>query len=131
MVGHRAAAVRNQEAQGGEVAEQIALQQLHESGGVGVQIMRAGGVEAVVAAGGNVNHGGDVVFHHFFVNRIPIFIGQRRRSPMAAGRIGVEVDADVAVFVDTAFQLGNAGFDGYARALRQHRHRHEMLGKQL
>ena len=45
VVGHRAAAVRDDELQVGEVAEQIALEQLHEGRGVGVQVVVAGGVE--------------------------------------------------------------------------------------
>ena len=74
MVGHRAAAVRNQKAQRWEFFEQIAGQALHEGGGVGVQIMCASRVEAGVAAGGDVDHRGDVVFDHLFVDRIPGFV---------------------------------------------------------
>ena len=40
VVGHGAAAVRNDQPQGGEVGEQVALDQLHEGGGVGVEVVR-------------------------------------------------------------------------------------------
>ena len=45
------AAMRDQELQRREILEQIRSQALHEGGGVGVQVVRAGGVEAGIAAG--------------------------------------------------------------------------------
>src|SRR5688572_9555268 len=46
---HRAAAMRNDEPQAREVAEQVALDQLHEGGGVGVEVVRAGVMEIGIA----------------------------------------------------------------------------------
>jgi hypothetical protein len=59
--------------------------------------------------GRDVDHGRDAVLDHLFVDRVPVAVVERRRSPVAAGGIGVEVDADEAVFLDALFQLGNAG----------------------
>ena len=123
--------MRNQEAQRREVLEQVAGQALHEGRGVGVQVMRAGGVEAGVAAGADVDHGRDVVLDHLFVDRVPVAVRQRRAGPVAAGRIGVQVDADVAIFLHALFEFGNAGARINARALRQHGHRHKVVREQL
>ena len=42
VVGHRAAAVRDHEAERREPREQVALDELHEHGRVGVEVVRAG-----------------------------------------------------------------------------------------
>jgi hypothetical protein len=94
VIGHRAAAMRDQEFQRREVLEKVRGQALHESRGVGVQVMRARGVKAGVAAGRNVDHGGDVELHHLLVNRVPVPVRQRRRSPVPARRVGIEIDTN-------------------------------------
>jgi hypothetical protein len=131
VVRHRAAAVRNDKAQRGEISEQVRGQALHEGGGVRVQVVRAGGVEGAVAAGGHVHHGRDVVLHHFFVDGVPVAVGQRRAGPVAAGRVRVEVDADKAVVLDAAFQLRNGGGRIDAGRLRQHGGADEVVREQL
>ena len=108
VVRHRAAAVWNKEAQRREVLEQIAGQALHEGRRVGVQVMGASGVKAGVATGTHMDHGGDVVLHHLFVERVPVPVAQRRRSPVPTRWVRVQVDADIAKFPDAFFQLGNA-----------------------
>ncbi|MCY1169168.1 hypothetical protein D9M73_91870 [compost metagenome] len=50
---------------------------------------------------------------------------------MAARRIGVQVDADVAVLLNTLHQFGNAGFRVHARRLRQHGRRHKVVREKL
>src|SRR5256885_4940825 len=50
----------NDEAQRGKIPEQIALDELHERRGVGVDVMRAGGVEIRIARGGDVDHRRDI-----------------------------------------------------------------------
>ena len=45
MVGHRAAAVRDDQRSVGKSLNRSACQELHERGGVGVEVVRAGGVE--------------------------------------------------------------------------------------
>ena len=104
--------------------------QLHERRGVGVDVVRAGGVEARVAARADVDHRRDVVLDHLLVDRVPVPVGQRRRRPVAARRIGVQVDRHGAVLLDALVELGDAGLGGDARALRQHRRRDEVVGEQ-
>src|ERR1035437_7937752 len=128
VIGHRAAAMRNQEFQPREVLEQVRGQALHEGRGVGVQVMRAGGVKAGVAAGGNVDHGGDVELHHLLVDRVPLSVRQRRRGPVPARRVRIEVDADATILLDAFLQLRNAGLGVYARRLRQHRRATKLSG---
>ena len=78
-----------------------------------------------------MHHRGYVPLHHLLVDRVPPAVGQRRARPMAAGRVGVEIDGDEAVVPDTRLKLGNAGLRLDARALRQHRRADEMVGKQF
>ena len=131
VIGRGAAAVRNDEAQRREILEQVALNELHHRGRVGVDVMGAGGVEAGVAAGRDMHHRRDVPLHHLLIDWIPVPIGQRRARPVAAGRIGVEIDGDEAVVPDAFFEFGNASLRIDAWALRQHRRADEMVGKQL
>ena len=93
--------------------------------------MGAGSVETGVAAGRDVHHRRDVPFHHLLVDRIPVSVGQRRARPVAAGRIGVEIEGDEAVVPDACLELGNTSLRIDAGALRQHRRANEMVGKQL
>ena len=58
VVGDRAAPVRDDQLQVREVLEQVRLQELHERGGIGVEVVRAGGVEDRVVHPGDVHHGG-------------------------------------------------------------------------
>ena len=130
MVRRGAAAMGHDEAQLREIPEQIALDELHHGGGIGVDVMRARGVEAGVATGRYVDHRGNVVFDHLLVDRIPVAVGQRRRLPVSAGRIRVQIDSDEAELLDAFFEFGNAGGGINARTLRQHRCPDEMPGKQ-
>ena len=131
VIRHGTAAMGNQKTQRGEVLEQVAGQALHEGGGVGIQIMRTGGVKAGIATGADVNHGGNVVLHHLLVNGVPVFVTQRGRCPVATTWIRVQVDADVAIFFDAFFQLGDAGFGVYAGRLRQHGGADEVVREKL
>ena len=123
--------MRNQEFQGGEVFEQVRSEALHKSCGVGIQIVRASRVEATVAAGAHVDHGGDVVFHHFFVDGVPVFVAQGRRCPVTARRIGVQVDTHIAILFHAALQLWNTGSGIHTWRLGQHGHRHKVVWEQL
>ena len=89
----------------GEVREEVALDELHERRRVGVDVVRAGGVEVRVADCRDVDHRRHVELDHLFVDRIPVAVGQRRASPAAAARIGVEVAADEAELVDASLEL--------------------------
>jgi hypothetical protein len=46
VVGDRAAAVRDDQLQVRELLEQVGLEELHEGGGVGVEVVQSGGDEA-------------------------------------------------------------------------------------
>jgi hypothetical protein len=109
VVRHRAAAVRNDEAQGGEVREQVALDELHERRGVGVEVVRAGGVEGRVDARADMDHRRDVVLHHLLVDGVPGAVGERWRGPVAARGVGVEVDRHGAELLYAAGEFGDAG----------------------
>ena len=80
MIRRRAAAMRNDEAHAGKVLEQIALNELHHRGRVGVDVVGAGCMEAGIAARRDVHHRRDVVLDHLFVDRIPVSVGQWRDS---------------------------------------------------
>ncbi len=69
VVGHGASAVRDQETQGRKLLEQIGGQALHEGRGVGIEVVRPGGVETRVAAGRHMDHGRNVVLDHLLVDR--------------------------------------------------------------
>ena len=131
VVRNRATAVRNQKLQRREVFEQITRQALHECCRVGIQIMRASGVEAGVATGTDVNHGRNVVLHHLLVDRVPVLVGKWWRCPMTTRWVGVQVDADVAVLLHTFDQFRNAGFRVNAWALRQHGHGYKVVREKL
>ncbi len=56
VIRHRPAAVRNDHPQPGEIREQIGLQELHEGGGVRVQVVRTRRMEIRIAGGADVHH---------------------------------------------------------------------------
>ena len=119
VIRHRAAAVRNDEFQGREILEDVRCQELHEGGGVAVDVVRARRVEVRIAGAAHVDHGGNFKLHHLFVNRIPPAVEQGRIGPHAAGRIGVEVQADEAEFLDATLEFGNAVLRRHPGRLRQ------------
>ena len=112
MKRHRAAAVRDDELQRRKILEQVGEDELHERHGVGVEIVRAGGVHRRIAAAADVDHRRHVQLDHLFVERIPPFVGERRRVEVAARRIGIEIAADEAKLVDAALELGGREFFG-------------------
>ena len=124
----RAAPVWNDESQRGKILEQIALDQLHERRCVGVDVVSPGGVERRHAAPADVDHGGHVQLHHLFVKRIPPFIRDRRRVPVTARRIWIEIAPDEAEFHHAPLQFPDAIIRSHARRLRQLAHAHEVLG---
>ena len=111
----------------GKSREQVALYELHERCGVGVEVVRAGGVEGGVDAGADVDHRREVVLDQLLVERVPGTVGQRRRGPVPARRVGVEVDGDGAELLDAAGQFRDTGGRVDARRLRQHARRCEPL----
>ena len=78
-----------------------------------------------------MDHRRHVELDHLLVDRVPPAVGQRRRVPVAARRIGVEVAADEAELVDAALQLGDAAPAVDAGRLRQLAHADEVLREQL
>jgi hypothetical protein len=80
----RAAAVRDDQFECREILEQVGHNQLHEGHRIGIEIIGAGRMHGRIAAAGNVNHRRHVELDHFFVERIPPFVGQGRRVEIAA-----------------------------------------------
>ena len=105
-------------------------QELHERGGVGIDVVRAGGVEIRIAGGADVHHRRHVQLDHLFVQRIPVPVGERRRVPVPAGGVGIEVAADEAQFLHAALELRGAVGRRHARRLRQLADADEVLGIQ-
>ena len=119
VIGHGPAAMRDDEFQGRKILEQIGGQELHEGGGVAVDVMRAGGVEVRVAGGADMHHRWHFELDHLLVERIPPPIGHRRVLPVAAGRVRVEIAADETQFLDAALEFFDAVGRRHARRLRQ------------
>jgi hypothetical protein len=130
VVGHRAAPVGDHQPEAREVTEEVALHQLHEGRGVGVEVVRAQRVEVRVARRRDVDHCRDVELHQRLVKGIPIGVGQRLRRPEAAGRIGVEVAAHEPEVLNAPAELGDRVVERAARGLRQLADADEVLGKE-
>ena len=77
-----------------------------------------------------MHHRGHVELDHGFVHRIPIAVGQRRRGPLAATRVGVEVEPDEA-HVHGTTQLGDRGVERVAGELRQLTDTDERVGVEV
>src|SRR3569833_1390472 len=108
MKRYGAATVWDDEAQGREVLEQVGGQKLHERSRISVDVVSAGGMEVRVAGGAHVHHCGHVELNHLFVQRVPVPIGERRRVPMSARRIGIQIAANESQFLHTPFELRGA-----------------------
>ena len=127
---HRAAAVRDDELELGELLEHVRQDELHHRHGVGVEIVRAGGVLRRIAAAGDVDHRRHVELDHLLVERIPPFVGERRRVEIAARRIGIEIAADDAELLHAALELLDRRGRRLALRLRQLAHADEVLREQ-
>ncbi len=103
----------------GKSLEEVGRQELHERRRVGVDVVRAGRVEARVARGAHVDHRRHVELDHLLVERVPPAVGQRRLLPVPARRIRVQVAADHPELVHAALELGDAALGLHARRLRQ------------
>ncbi len=112
----------------GKVLEEVRQQELHEGRRVGVDVVRAGGVEARVARRADVHHRRHVELDDLLVQRIPPAVGERRLLPVPARRIGIEVAADEPQLVDAALELGNAILGAHARRLGQLADADEVVG---
>ena len=130
VVRHRAAAVGDDPPEPREVAHEAGRQRLDERGGVGAEVVRAGGLELRVARRRDVDHPRHVELAHRLPQRPPRPVGQRRPGPVATGRVGVDVAPDEPELLDAAAQFGNAGVDGRTRRLGQLAHRREVVGVQ-
>ena len=128
MEWRRAAAVGNDQLQGREILEQVAHDQLHERRGIGVDVVRAGAMKGGIARRAHMDHRRDVKLDHLLIEFVPPAVGKRRRRPVAAGRIGIEIASDEAELVDTALELLDAAVWGHPRRLRQLAHPDEIVG---
>ncbi len=125
--GHRAAAVRDDQLQAREILEQIAHDELHERGGVGIDVVGAGAVKAGIARGADVHHRRHVKLHQLLIKLVPPPIGQRRRRPIATRGIGIEIAADKTELLHAALQLADAAVRRHTRRLRQLAHADEVV----
>ncbi len=91
MVRNRSATVWDHKPQIREPAKQVALHQLHEDGGVGIQVVGSGRMHAGITRGRNVDHRRYPEFGHGFVERVPVLVGNTRRTPVAPGWVRVQV----------------------------------------
>jgi hypothetical protein len=55
-----------------------------------------------------VDHRRHVELDHLLVERIPEAVGERRRRPVSARRVGIQIAADESELVDAALQLLDA-----------------------
>ena len=65
------------------------------------------------------------------VERVPERIGQRRRGPVAAGGVGVQVAADEPHLADAALELGDRAVERGAARLRQLADGREVVGVKI
>src|SRR5262249_25289337 len=59
--------------------------------------------------------------------RIPILVRQRRSRPVASRRIGIQIAADEAQFMNAPFEFCNRIFRGYTGRLRQLANAYKIL----
>ena len=108
VIRNRAAAVRDDELQIGEIREDVRLHQLHECSRIGAQIVRTRRLEIRrVACPADMNHAGDLELAHLFVKRIPISITEGRPCEKTPGRVRIHVASDEAELVYRPFELTN------------------------
>src|SRR3954468_20274952 len=80
--------------------------------------MRAGAVKIRIDRGADMHHRRHVELDQLLENRIPPGIGQRRFAAIAAGGVGIAIEADESVRLNAALHLVDA--IGWANArLRQ------------
>jgi hypothetical protein len=98
---------------------------------VAIDVMGAGVVEIRIARRRNMNHRRHLELAQLLVDRVPMHGGERRVGPVAARRVGVQVDADETELVHDAFELRNAVRGRCAGKLRQLSDTDEIVGQQL
>src|SRR5437899_11055934 len=103
MIGYGAATVRDDEADRGEIPEEIGCDELHECGGIRVNVVGAGSMEIGITGGADVNHCWHVELDHFLVERIPMLVGQRWGIPIASRWIRIQIAANKTQLLDASF----------------------------
>ena len=120
VIRHGAAAVRDHEPQRREVAEQVALDQLHEHRGVAVDEVRARACGNWDCTSGWCGSSPARRARPSLVQRVPAAVGDRRAAPVTARWIGIEVAPDEAELGHAAGELRDA-LPGARRADRRAR----------
>ena len=87
--------------------------------------------KAGIARRADVHHRRELVLHELLVDRIPGAVRQRRRGPLAAGGIGVEVHRHGPELFHGAREFRDARLGGGAGGLGQHRAHEEAVRVQL
>src|SRR5215471_14267427 len=92
--------------------------------------MRTRSVEGGIAGRADMDHRRHIQLAKLLVKFVPVAVGQRRRGPASAGRIGIQVAADKAKLVHAARKLLDAVLRTNARGLRQLADADEVVGKE-
>ncbi len=114
MIGYGAAAMRDDQAQLGEILEQVTFDELHEGGRIGIDVIGASCVEGRIARTRDMDHGRHIELDHLLEERIPVSVVERRRREVATGRVRVQIAAD-KTHIDAALQLGDRALQSDTR----------------
>ena len=109
------AAMRDDEPERWEIFEEIGCDELHERRRIRVDVIGAGCMETGIACGADMNHRRHIEIDHFFVERIPIFVGQRRRVETATRWIRIQIAPNEPQLPNTSFKFGNRIQNRHAR----------------
>ena len=131
VIGHGAAAMRDDEFDLRKIGEHVRHHEMHESGGVRPEIVGTRRVHRRMTGAADMDHRRHVELAHRLVERIPVAVAKRPVLPVAARRVRVQVAADEAHLFDAAPKFGDAAFDRCLGALRQLTDRHEILRKHV
>ena len=114
-----AAAMRDNKSQSRKILEQIGREELHKGCRVGVNVMRTGCMEVRIARRADMNHRRHIQLHHLFIERVPVAVGERWGSPVAAGRIRIQIAPNKAQLLHAALEFSDAVAGWDSRRLRQ------------
>src|SRR5581483_6378758 len=131
LVGHRAAAVGDDDLQRREVVEYARLEELEYGSRVGVDVVGRGGVQRGVDRGADVDHGDRVEGGDRLPERVPPLVAQPGGHADASAGVRIHVAADEAELFDAAAQLLDAVLGAHPGRLRKLADADKGLGEEL